>query len=287
MGPIDVPFSEAAARLPSRPPRPLARPTRLGKGARYVRASDWRWRGRALSPSYQAEADGGGNRALPGGMEQRETTIFLGPDGAGRAAELRLRERPSEGLSGSIWDAGRDVADLMWRPGGEAILPGLRGKVVVELGSGTGVAGIAAAARGARVICTDRGSCLALLEANCARNEEAVASACGELSVAELNWLAVASDGTARLPLEARPDVVLCADCTYDASLLGALVAAIVRVCRLPGSAETEAVVVHRPRESVRVEEVIAAFEGGGFGVLSHEVGAGWPDTSLVRLRRA
>eukprot|EP01052_Picozoa_sp_SAG31_P056078 SAG31_NODE_15849_length_735_cov_1.180818_1_plen_134_part_01 len=59
---------------------------------------------------------------------------------------------------------------------------------VVELGSGTGVVGIAAAALGGDVTMTDLPELLPLLRHNKAINADVVASAKGSLSVAELSW---------------------------------------------------------------------------------------------------
>jgi hypothetical protein len=63
--------------------------------------------------------------------------------------------------------------------------PGLR---VVDLGTGTGVVGLAAAVRGARVALTDLPDVLSLARANAAAAAPAVKLAGGEITVAPLVW---------------------------------------------------------------------------------------------------
>lgn len=63
-----------------------------------------------------------------------------------------------------IWDAGVVLAAMLGDD------PAIAGKRIVELGSGTGIAGLSAAAAGAHVVLTDRSAGMALLEANIALN---------------------------------------------------------------------------------------------------------------------
>lgn len=65
----------------------------------------------------------------------------------------------------------------------------LRGRHVLELGAGTGLTGIAAAAMGAHVLLTDIGEpLLELLRANCDANAESVRLAGGSMHVQSLEW---------------------------------------------------------------------------------------------------
>lgn len=56
----------------------------------------------------------------------------------------------------------------------------LRGRQVLELGSGTGIAGIAAALLGAHVVLTDRAGTLPLLQSNVHQHAEAISQAGGQ-----------------------------------------------------------------------------------------------------------
>ena len=69
-----------------------------------------------------------------------------------------------------------------------------QGASVLELGSGTGVVGLAAACLGAHVVATDLPAVLPLLEANIASNRAMVAAAGGTMRAAALDW-SVPADG--------------------------------------------------------------------------------------------
>jgi len=80
----------------------------------------------------------------------------------------------------------------------------IRGKYVVELGSGTGLVGLVAGRIGARTWITDQAPLLELMRRNVHLNglESSV-------SVLELNW------GQPLPPHLPKPDLVLAADCVY------------------------------------------------------------------------
>jgi predicted nicotinamide N-methyase len=86
----------------------------------------------------------------------------------------------------------------------------LRGAQVVELGAGTGMAGVMAARLGAHVTLTDLPHVLPNLQKNVDLN----AATCGDgsLTVAPLRW-GILEDATMR------PDFVIAADCVYYDSL--------------------------------------------------------------------
>lgn len=69
-------------------------------------------------------------------------------------------------------------------------LPRLQGSCVLELGSGTGVVGITAAACGAHVVLTDLPQALGLLQANIARNRQLIETSGGSARHAVLDWAA-------------------------------------------------------------------------------------------------
>lgn len=67
-------------------------------------------------------------------------------------------------------------------------LPRLHGAHVLELGAGTGIAGIAAAACGAHVLLTDLPAAQSLLQANILRNQAHIQEAGGSAAAAVLDW---------------------------------------------------------------------------------------------------
>ena len=98
----------------------------------------------------------------------------------------------------------------------------VRGKRVVELGAGAGLAGLACKVLGAaRVVLTDLPENLPLLQRNAARNEL-------DVSVAPFDWLTPTTLGE-------RFDVVLAADCVFWPELLEPLLNAIEAVAA-PGA---------------------------------------------------
>ena len=135
-------------------------------------------------------------------------------DGRPQKRTLRLAQRMTDGgIAGVLWNCGRALAFMLPR------LPewteGRFGGRVLELGCGTGLVGTACWLRGAReVAMTDLPAALGLARANAAAN---VGEAAG-LRVAPLAW------GDPLPPALAGPwDVVVAADCLYDAAALPAL----------------------------------------------------------------
>lgn len=87
-----------------------------------------------------------------------------------------------------IWNASRALLFYLEEPKRAEML---RGKRILELGSGLGHLGYGMARLGASVTCTERGKCLEILRDSLAgleREHGAVASAGGELRVIELSW---------------------------------------------------------------------------------------------------
>ncbi len=101
----------------------------------------------------------------------------------------------------------------------------VQGKRVLELGAGTGVVGLAAAALGAaRVVLTDQEAVTPMLEQNIALNQLHVEAS----AVAQpLMWGDAAQLQDALAALGGAPDVVLAADCVYQRAALPALVQTI------------------------------------------------------------
>jgi predicted nicotinamide N-methyase len=121
----------------------------------------------------------------------------------GRAVDEAIARRTAAPYGAVLWDAAVDVA---------RVLAGrnLRDRTVVELGCGCGLCGVVAAARGARVLCTDV-------------DDEvfpAVSRAAAGLGVADRVSTAV-FDLTGASPLPAA-DLVVVADVLYEPTLAAA-----------------------------------------------------------------
>jgi predicted nicotinamide N-methyase len=133
---------------------------------------------------------------------------------------------------GRIWEAGQLLSDVLLSDAYREQLPAMR---VLELGSGTGIGGLTAAAAGANVLLTDGDNgTLSLLEANVQRNVEANLFA--QLpSVCRLQW------GDARDLEEARAsgpyDLIIGADIVYDPDAFDVLLESLEQLAT-PGRTE-------------------------------------------------
>ncbi|CAJ1385549.1 unnamed protein product [Effrenium voratum] len=107
------------------------------------------------------------------------------------------------GPGGALWAAGAVLAQCL----GKAY----ESKRVLELGSGTGAAGLAAAAQGAQVLLTDRDSLLPLLRLNTELNQKMLFSSKGAAEVCGFDWL----DPPEQV-LRQTFDVVIGADLVYS-----------------------------------------------------------------------
>ncbi len=156
--------------------------------------------------------------------------------GAPRASGAADAERPTRHGTGTmIWECGIVLAKLLDRlaagdvpadspahaafprraraGAGEPPGSGLDGLGIVELGSGTGVAGLAAAALGARVLLTDVAEVVPLVAANVAANAGAIGGGGGAAQAQAYDWHAP----QLLPPGSAEPwDVVLAADALYQ-----------------------------------------------------------------------
>ena len=138
------------------------------------------------------------------------------------------------------------------------VLP-LRGRRVIELGSGCGAAGLAAAALGATVLLTDLPDVQSLLRANAQLNEASIAQAGGAVRASACVW-----EEPEALPEGADEcEIVLAADVLYqrDGKQLAAL-CAVLRRLLAPSSARPMGgllLLAHKARHASLDESVPAA----------------------------
>ncbi|ESW28035.1 hypothetical protein PHAVU_003G253400 [Phaseolus vulgaris] len=107
---------------------------------------------------------------------------------------ITIRQLPSEGLSFQLWPAATSLVSLLDRhradPPSSPLSATLNGRLrILELGSGTGIVGIVAAATlGGHVTLTDLPHVVPNLKFNADANAGVVGPIGGELAVAPLRW---------------------------------------------------------------------------------------------------
>lgn len=110
---------------------------------------------------------------------------------------------------GIVWECGQTLVELL--PG----IADLRGRSLLELGSGTGVLGLGAACCGASVLLTDLAEATPLLERNVARNLQLVQRSGGSATVSALDWRCGLDDCPSELLTPHRRELVLASDCVW------------------------------------------------------------------------
>jgi len=182
---------------------------------------------------------------------------------------LRLAQDPNSGNLGlTVWDASIVLAAWLDRNSGGKTEFGrarVTGKRAIDLGSGTGAAGLALALLGADVTLTDVAGVVPLLRTNADANLGPAARrdlpggprSAGSVAVAEYDWL---RPNTWAPLLSAGPaDIVLMCDCVYKEAMVGPLLAAVLALCG-PGGRKTTVVCVNEFRSASVHEAWTAAF---------------------------
>lgn len=157
--------------------------------------------------------------------------------------EMRARELPDDGscpLRETLSETERVSATgaVSWNGGVSlghfcvaATRLDVRGRTVVELGAGTGVCGIMAAAVGAVVTTTDREELIPVLERNALLNEKCIAeSGTGSVEVVEYKW------GDKKRLKNRTFDFIMAADCIYDMEGVTPLIEALRDLSHGPSS---------------------------------------------------
>ena len=132
------------------------------------------------------------------------------PDDGSCPLREQLSETEKVSATGAVsWNGGVSLGHFC----ATAAWIDVAGKSVVEVGAGTGVCGIMAAAVGGRVVCTDRDEIIPVLQRNAVANADVIVAALGSLDALEYSW---GETSPAGFPGERKFDVILAADCIYD-----------------------------------------------------------------------
>ena len=169
-------------------------------------------------------------------------------------------ELEEDGTGLNIWDGAILLAKYL-----ELNAEIIKGKRVLELGSGPGFVGIVAGLAGAaEVVLTDLQYCLPLMEENVQRNMAAAkSSGCERMECRVLDWfqppthlsqLGFASDQA--------PNVILIADCVWLEELVAPLIQTIQQILRLSAEGEPKVIISYQRRGKGAHDAFLAGLQG-------------------------
>jgi predicted nicotinamide N-methyase len=98
---------------------------------------------------------------------------------------LLIQEDPDGGVGGSVWEAATSLLKCVESQTQLFPADHFKGKRVLELGSGTGLGGLAVSLLGAEITLTDRSDVVDLLQLNADLNKEVCV---GSVIAQELEW---------------------------------------------------------------------------------------------------
>lgn len=181
---------------------------------------------------------------------------------AGRT--LSVTQTPATGTTGgSVWGAGASLSRLVH----SAFFPRSMwaDKVVLELGAGTGIVGLAVSLLDPpprRVTLTDVAGALSLLRRNVRKNGSE-----GVCSVDELSWECVPPVSTTPAPAAWRADVIVGSDLLYWQEPYGPIVQCLSWLLSAAGGGAQECWYMHEWRSSQRELAVIDSLGRAGLSV--------------------
>mmetsp|Transcript_29719 Transcript_29719/g.81381 ORF Transcript_29719/g.81381 Transcript_29719/m.81381 type:complete len:432 (-) Transcript_29719:99-1394(-) len=175
-----------------------------------------------------------------------------------------------QGPGGVVWAAGVVLATFIGSNAPPGPLLQWRGAKVLELGSGTGIGGLAAASRGSEVMLTDRDQLVPLMQLNIDLNHGETEAGAGSARCAAFDWSAPAPAEVSVGPLW---DIVVAADLVYSFASVSPLVDTLAALVR-PGGAAAGASVLyaHNPRSPELDAELRASLTGHGLRVRDLEM---------------
>ena len=158
----------------------------------------------------------------------------------------RSNDLEEDGTGLNIWDGAILLANYL------QLHPDIvRGKRVLELGSGPGFVGIVAGLAGAlEVVLTDLPYCLPLMKENVERNMEAArSSGCQRMTCSVLDWYSPPSDSSQLgFAADKTPDVILVADCVWLEELVAPLVQSIQAILEICDSSPPRVIISYQRR---------------------------------------
>ena len=199
---------------------------------------------------------GGGSETWDGGQQGASDLQCLRLVGGGAVSHVAgaslVVAESAAGICGRVWDSALVLS--CWLGG----LGSLEGSVAVELGSGTGLGGIAAAARGARVAVSDFEEALPLLRTNAAANAASCRHAAVAISLAwggvGFSWAEIQAlwptgsmaDAELGVATGVNSRLVLCSDVVYEPTAYAPLLTTLMQLTDGPSGARV--IMAHRSR---------------------------------------
>lgn len=198
----------------------------------------------------------------------RETYEYAGSTGV----RLEVEQEPARSLEHdtldtgcTVWPAAHALADVVL--GDERARALVQGARVLELGAGTGLAGIACAAAGAAHVClTDLPPRIPLLRRNVTRNGWVrTTGACMGVSAAVLDWSAPTLDGEGAPGVGFRAELLVGADLVHDEAHCEPLVAAVSALLDAWPVQQARFLWAQEQHSALAVAKLRAGLEGLGF----------------------
>lgn len=196
----------------------------------------------------------------------------------GMCVELDILEAGLDGhndlVGKHIWDSGRVLSQMLLS--GQVAVADRR---VLELGAGTGISGLTAAAMGANVILTDQEPLLPLLQENIDRNDLADVASAAALAWGDDEALEICTHGEDYCEIPGQPfDLIIGTDVLYNPDLFDDFLKTLVGAST-PGHTEVLLAYPQRFTEDIFLEQAANDFEIVSSGEVE-------PNVYLTRMQR-